>query len=345
MSHRLAAAAGGAALRTLFGLPGPLLEALAGPAPADAPELEADARLLARLGTAMRRMRGAADEPPDAARASFVRETAMISAPVAVAVDAEDRTAAGRPARLYVPHGIAAPSPLLVFFHGGGWVIGSPATHEDSCRLLAHEARVRILSVDYRLAPEHPFPAAAEDAHAAFAWAVEHADELGADPARVAVGGDSAGGNLAAVTARRARDAGGPQPAFQLLIYPGTDFSRPRRRSADVFGRDFLLTTERMDWFEAHYVPDEEMRRHPDASPMLAADLAGLAPAHVATAAADPLLDEGEEYARLLEEAGVPVTVRRHPHLHGFFNMTASPSARRSIAHLAGVLQDALSPR
>jgi acetyl esterase len=335
----------GALVRSLLALPGPVLAALGGRRPAQAAALEPDAWLLAKAGTAARARRGSEEDDPVAARERFEVETATVSARVRVPVRAEHHDAGGRPARLYVPSGLAAPSPLLVFFHGGGWVVGSPASHDASCRLLAHDAGVRVLSVDYRLAPEHPFPAAADDAEAAFLWAVGHAGELGADPDAIAIGGDSAGGNLAAVTARRTRDAGGPQPAFQLLIYPATDFSRPRRASATQFGQGYLLTTDRMDWFEDHYVPDGALKLHPDASPLLADDLAGLAPAHVATAAGDPLRDEGEAYAARLRAAGVPVSVHRHAHLHGFFSMTASPSARRSVAHLAGVLHHALYGR
>jgi acetyl esterase len=335
-------AVGGALLRAILALPDPVLRRLGGRRPPEARDLDAAAWLLARSGTASRDARGE-EQDPVAARERFAVESAMVGARVDVPVDVEARTAAGLPARLYVPRGVGTPSPLLVFFHGGGWVVGSPETHDASCRLLAHEAGVRILSVDYRKAPEHRFPAAVDDAFAAFAWAAEHAAELGADPAAIAVGGDSAGGNLAAVTARRARDAGGAQPKFQLLIYPATDFSRPRRRSASVFGQGYLLTTERMDWFEDHYVPDPADKQHPDASPLLADDLSGLAPAHIATAAADPLHDEGEAYADALRAAGVPVSIQRHPHLHGFFNMTASRSARRAVTHLAGVLAQGLA--
>jgi acetyl esterase len=345
MADRVETAVGGALVRALFALPGPVLRVLAGRPPRAAAELEADAWLLARLGTALRARRGVRDDPPPAAREHFAAETAVISGRIDVPVAVEERTAAGLPARLYVPRGAPAPAPLLVYFHGGGWVIGSPATHDGACRLLAHGAAVRVLSVDYRLAPEHRFPAAADDAFAAFRWAAGNAAALGADPDAIAVGGDSAGGNLAAVTARRARDAGGPQPAFQLLVYPATDFSRPRRPSAALFGQGYLLTTDRMDWFEDHYVPAEEDKRSPDASPLLAENLRGLAPAHVATAAADPLRDEGEAYAARLRKAGVPVSLYRHPHLHGFLNMTASRSARRAVSHVAGVLHHALHAR
>lgn len=339
----LEALAGGTALRALFALPAPAIRALAGPAPAAAPDLDPEAVLLARIATAGARRE---ETDPVRARERFVIETAMVSASAtALPVDVQERTIPGPAgplgALLYTPHGLAAPSPLVVFFHGGGWTVGSPATHDPSCRMLAHDAGVRVLSVDYRLAPEHPFPAAADDAHAAFAWAAEHAAELGADPAAIAVAGDSAGGNLAAVVARRARDAGGPQPAFQALIYPGTDFTGDRPSKA-AFGEGFVLTRTRMDWFEAQYVPDPADKRHPDASPLLAPDLTGLAPAYVATAVADPLRDEGAAYADALRAAGVPVALHEHPHLHGFFSMTALRSGRRGVALVAGAIRQGL---
>ena len=331
-------AVAGALVRALLALPAPLLRLLGGRGRPDG--LEPDAWLLARLGTITR---GTAERTPAEARERFVVETAMITARLPLDVEVTEVQVAGRDARLFVPAGVPSPSPLLVYFHGGGWVVGSPATHDPACRLLADQARVRVLSVDYRKAPEHRFPAGVEDASAAFLWAVEHAAELGADPDAIAVGGDSAGGNLAAVVSRRARDAGGPLPAFQLLIYPATDFSRPRRPSHAEFGSDYLLTIERMDWFEDQYVPDAGDKHHPDASPLLAGDLSGLPPAHIATAVADPLRDEGEEYAAMLRASGVPATVQRHPHLHGFFSITASPSARRAISHVAGALQQGLA--
>jgi acetyl esterase len=258
---------------------------------------------------------------------------------------ATDRTVAGAagplPARLYVPLGAETPGPLLVYFHGGGWVEGSAATHEPSCRLLAHLAGVRVLSVDYRLAPEHPFPAAVDDALAAYRDVRARAAELGADPARLAVGGDSAGGNLAAVTALALRGEA-DAPAFQILIYPGLDMSR-KRPSRLQFGERFVLTEENMTWYEDQYVPDRGRRADPRVSPMLEPDLSGAAPAHVATALADPLRDEGEEYAARLRDAGVPVALYRHPQIHGFFNVTAMRSGLRGLTLIAGALRQGLA--
>jgi len=224
-------------------------------------------------------------------------------------------------ARLYSPVPSGTTRPLLVFLHGGGWVVGDIDTHDQPCRLLARYADVHVLSVDYRLAPEHPFPAAAEDSVAAFAWAVAHAEELGADPARVAVGGDSAGGNLAAVVAQVTRDTGATQPAVQLLIYPGADgsISRP---SKSLFAEGFFLTRKQMDWYWDTSRGDAPST-DPRLSPLLHPDLSGLAPALITTAAFDPLRDEGEAYAAALRAAGGTVVLRRAPGLvHGYFSMT-----------------------
>jgi len=246
-------------------------------------------------------------------------------------------------ARLYVPGEASARGPLLVYFHGGGWVQGSVVSHDPACRLLAHLSGVRILSIDYRLAPEHPFPAGAEDALAAYAQVAECHAELGADPARLALGGDSAGGNLAAVAAQAAHtDRALPPPAFQLLIYPALDMSR-KPDSRRLFGERFLLTEQSMAWYEDQYVPDPGQRADPRVSPLLASELAGLPPAHIATCLADPLRDEGEAYARGLREAGVPVSLQRHPLIHGFFNQSVTRGARLAIASIAGALRQGLA--
>ena len=233
-----------------------------------------------------------------------------------------------------------------MFFHGGGWVIGTRASHDNAFRFLAKHAGVRVLSIEYRLAPEYPFPSATEDALAAFEYAVAKASDLGADPARIAVGGDSAGGNLAAVTAQQTVKRGGPAPAFQLLIYPATDFAR-RYRSRDLFADDLFLTDVHMKWFEGHYVPEGTDLTDPRLSPLLADDLSGLPPALVVTAGFDPLRDEGEAYAEKLREAGVEVAVRRHADLiHGFLNFTGVGSRfREAVAETAGALRQGLSKR
>jgi len=247
-------------------------------------------------------------------------------------------------ARLYVPPAASEPSPLLVYFHGGGWVIGGLDTHDDPCRFLAAHSGVSILSVDYRLAPEHPFPAAAEDAFAAYGWATANAERLGAESGRIGVGGDSAGANLAAAACLTARKAELPPPAMQLLIYPVTE-TAGAARSRRTFGEGFLLTRADMDWFETHYLPPGVDRGDPRVAPLGADDLSGLPPAYVATAGFDPLRDEGEAFARRLREAGVKVALRRHPGLiHTFLNLTAiCPTAREAVLEAAGALRMGLT--
>jgi len=249
------------------------------------------------------------------------------------------------PARLYLPHGAApAPRPLLVYFHGGGWVVGSLDTHDGVCRFLAAHSGAPVLASGYRLAPEHPYPAAVEDAAAAFRWTVEHASELEVDPARIAVGGDSAGGNMATGLCQATRDAGDPAPAMQLLIYPVTD-AYGEQRSREVFGTGFKLTTADIVEFERRYLPDPERASDPLASVLHAPDLSGLPPAYVAIAGFDPLRDEGEAYAARLHAEGVRVALRRHPGLiHTFANMTSfSRSARAAMLEAAGALRMGLS--
>jgi len=242
--------------------------------------------------------------------------------------------------RIYTPGEPSRPGPLLVYFHGGGWVVGDLDTHDSACRFLATEAELPVLSVEYRLAPEHPFPAPVEDAHAAFRWVVENAASLGADPARIGVGGDSAGGNMAAVICCLARDEGERLPAMQLLLYPATDGTR-HRPSRRLFADGFHLTAEDMDWFEARYVPEKDLLDDPRVSVLLTESLSGLPPAYVATAGFDPLRDEGEEYASRLREAGVEVALRRHSALtHSFANMTAvSRTARGAMLEVCGALR------
>jgi acetyl esterase len=220
-----------------------------------------------------------------------------------------------------VPINGSGTEPLLVFFHGGGFVIGDLDTHDGLCRLICRDAGVHVLSIDYRLAPEHKAPAAGEDCYAAYRWALEHAAELGADPARVAVGGDSAGGNLAAVVSLQARNDGVQLPALQLLIYPVVDFNS-ETRSKTLFADGFFLTKRDMDWFQAQYVQGASIdEADPRVAPLLADDLAGLPPALLLTGGFDPLRDEGNQYAAKLAAAGVPVDHRQYGSLvHGFAN-------------------------
>lgn len=246
-------------------------------------------------------------------------------------------------ARLYAPAERRRSGPLLVYFHGGGWVIGDLDTHDSACRFLATEAGLPVLSVEYRLAPENPFPAPVEDAYAAFRWVVENADSLGADVDRIGVGGDSAGANMAAVVCCIARDDGERRPAMQLLLYPATD-GTAKRPSRHLFAEGFHLTTADMEWFEDRYVPEKDLLHDPRVSVLLTEDLSGLPPAYVATAGFDPLRDEGEEYASRLRGAGVEVALRRQSGLtHSFANMTAvSRSARAAMLEACGALRMAL---
>jgi acetyl esterase len=224
-------------------------------------------------------------------------------------------------ARHYLPVNTRGTEPLLVFFHGGGFVLGDLDTHDGLCRLLCRDAGVHVLSIDYRLAPEHKAPAAGQDCYAAYRWALEHAAELGADPARIAVGGDSAGGNLAAVVSQQARNDGVQLPALQLLIYPVVDFNS-ETRSKTLFADGFFLTKKDMDWFQAQYLEDAPIdEADPRVAPLLADDLSGLPPALLLTGGFDPLRDEGNQYAAKLAAAGVPVDHRQYGSLiHGFAN-------------------------
>jgi len=268
------------------------------------------------------------DDDPVASRTQMREMTEGFPGPQ-IHVDVQDIRLPGPAgdiaARHYRPPG-GGDGPLLVFYHGGGWVIGDLDTHDPLCRLTCRDAGIHVLSVDYRLAPEHPAPAAVEDAYAAFTWACEHAGELGATPGRILVGGDSAGGNLAAVVSQRARDdareQGGPTPVLQWLLYPRTDFSA-QTRSISLFARGFLLTKRDMDFFEAQYLRGPDIYpADPRVSPLLAESLSGLAPALIAVAGFDPLRDEGESYAAALQAAGTAVDLRSMGSLtHGFASL------------------------
>ena len=227
-----------------------------------------------------------------------------------------------------------------MFFHGGAWVTGSLTSHDPLCRFLAVHAGVRVLSVGYRLAPEHPFPAAVDDAVAAFAYATEHAADLGADPDAVAVGGDSAGGGLAAVVAHLAVRAGRPAPAFLLLFYPHCDTVN-RSMSRDLFAEGFGLTDADIEWYTDQYLPPGADRGDPRVSIAVADDLSGMPSTYLVTGGFDPLRDEGELLARRLAEAGVDVVLRREPDLmHGFANMLGiSIRCREAVAQAAGALR------
>ncbi len=226
--------------------------------------------------------------------------------------------------RRYRPMG-AKPGllPTLVYYHGGGFVIGNIETHDSTCRRLANKSSCQVISIDYRLAPEHPFPASTDDGVAAFRHIRDNAGSFGADAARIAVGGDSAGGAIAAVVCQTCRDAGEDGPAFQMLIYPATDSSK-ESGSRKEFAEGYFLTKQLMEWFWEAYVPEEDTDLSDiRLSPLLAKDFKGLPPAFVLTAGYDPLRDEGRAYADRLIDAGVKTTYVNYPGtIHGFFSMT-----------------------
>ncbi|MBF6558912.1 MAG: alpha/beta hydrolase [Candidatus Binataceae bacterium] len=256
----------------------------------------------------------------------------------------EDRRISGPtgeiPVRIYTPAG-AAPKGALVYFHGGGWVIGDIATHDDLCRSLAKGGGCVVVSVDYRLAPEHKFPAAPDDCYAATKWVAANAAALGVDAQRIAVGGDSAGGNLAAVVAQMARDKGGPAIAFQLLYYPATDWSKESASQREFTQDGYILSRGDMVWFYDHYMVSDKDRTNPYFSPACAKSLAGLPPALVLTASIDPLRDEGEAYAEALKRAGVAVKAERYDGVcHGFLMMAGKlDAAKRAIAQSCAELR------
>jgi acetyl esterase len=293
---------------------------------------------------------GAAGGPPvsqqsvEEARAGYAL-LAAVAGPPEDPVPTEDRSVPGAggdiPVRVYRGPGEGV-RPLVVYFHGGGWVIGDIASHDTVCHRLASGVGAIVVSADYRRAPEHRFPAAVEDAETVTRWVSAHAAELGGDPARLAVAGDSAGGNLAAVVARRARDAGGPPIAFQLLVYAVTDATCSHASHVEN-GTGYLLEADTMRWFCDHYL-DSADRRHPDVSPLFADDLGSLPPALVITAEFDPLRDEGEAYGERLREAGVPVTVSRYDGMiHGFYGLeSVIPAAATATEETVAALRRAL---
>ena len=248
------------------------------------------------------------------------------------------------PVRIYTPEGTSS-FPILVYFHGGGWTIGTLDSHDGVCRALTNQAQCIVVSVDYRLAPEHKFPAAVEDAYAATVWVAENAASISGDPERIAVGGDSAGGNLAAVVSQMARDKDGPKLVYQLLVYPATDYFIPGTASIRENGEGYFLTYDSMVWFWNHYATSEEDSYNPLMAPLRAKDFHNLPPALVITAEYDPLRDEGEMYAAKLQEAGVTVTSTRYNGMiHGFFSMASlMDQSKVAIAEAAAALRAAFA--
>ncbi len=283
------------------------------------------------------------DMPLADARASYEGMAAVLDmqdVPIGKTEDISIPGPAGDiPARVYTPvAGGGSALPCLVFFHGGGFTIGGLGTHDALCRTFANEASVRVVAVDYRMGPEHRYPAAAEDCYAAAAWVESNSGKLGIDPNAIAVAGDSAGGNLAAVVSLMARAKKGPHIAFQLLIYPTTDMTDAEKwGSRNEFAEGYFLEKETMRWFESQYFGDNDAARSEEtASPLCAKDLSGLPPAYVITAGFDPLRDEGKAYADALNAAGTKAEYINYPGMiHGFFNMQGVLDVARQAVKVA----------
>lgn len=337
----------GFAGRALSRLPASLAVRLSGAPPVVSEGMTLDPHV--QLARAMRRRRnphGLCEPTLEEARARYRRETLIFQwprTPVAAVRDLEIPGGAGQPLRLrhYAPDA-AGQRPLTVYLHGGGFVIGDLETHDEPCRILCRHGRMHVLAVEYRLAPEHPLPAAIDDARAALRWAQDHAAELGADADRIGMGGDSAGANLATVVSLQTRAA--RPPAAQLLIYPPTD-SRTERPCQALYGAGYFLDQADRDAFDAHYlggtgVDGGDWR----VSPLYATDLSGLPPALLVTAGFDLLRDEGEAYGEALEAAGSPVRrLRLEAHGHGFLHMTGiSPGARAAMEEVAAAWREVL---
>lgn len=314
-------------LRALFALPeGWVRRWLGPPVERDGRQLDRHVQLLLALGERSGRMRR---ELAVAPMRRSLRSLSALGMPKFPSIAASDRhiDGPGEPIRVRVYRAPSTPTPApgILYFHGGGWVCGDLDSHDSSCRLLADSSGCVVVAVEYRLAPEHPYPAAVDDAVAAWTWIGEHASELAIEPGRIGVMGDSAGGNLAAVLSLAARDGGLRLPLAQGLIYPALDMEFAAASHVSV-GTGFGLERRTMDWFREQYAPDPSLWREPRISPLHAPDLAGLPPALVVTAGFDPLRDDGDAYAAALARAGVAVEHRRYDDaIHGFFGMGILP--------------------
>ena len=280
------------------------------------------------------------ERTPEDARA-YRAELAALNGPAPQMARVEEHTIE-RPdgsfqVRVLVP--IEPPAGVIVYYHGGGWVVGSIDESDTLGRKLAERTSCAVVLVDYRLAPEHRYPVAVDDSYAALEWTAAHIDEIAGGDVPLFVAGDSAGGNLSAVMAIRARDRNGPKIAMQILVYPVTDanFDRPSYTDPE---NQLFLTRDSMIWFFDHYIPDAARRTEPEASPLHTEDLSGLPPAVVLTAEHDPLRDEGEEYARRLEEAGVEVDLQRHKgQMHAFFALLMLPGSERGMQQVVKAIR------
>jgi acetyl esterase len=316
-----------------------------------------------QMKTLLDQLAGAEAKPfhagsPQDARAAINALVGLVAGPPAKVAKVEDRKIPGPggqiPVRIYTPAAVAtsgsanpagsAPTGALVYFHGGGWVIGDIESHDVLCRSLANGAGCVTVSVDYRLAPEYKFPAAPEDCYAATKWVADNAPALGVDANRIAVGGDSAGGNLAAVVTQMAHDRGGPQIRFQLLIYPATDWAHESASQREFTEDGYILSRADMVWFYGHYMNSDADRTNPYLSPACAKSLAGLPPAFVMTCEVDPLRDEGEAYAEALRKAGVAVKSKRYAGVcHGFLMMAGViDAAKGALAECCTELRNSI---
>jgi len=316
----------GSVARGVMNLPAGMLRVLAGkPVVVDGQTLDVQTQLMLKLQR-MQGLDGLGGGTPAAERRMIDAQSQLMAPGSTQPLAVDDIQVAGAAgpiaARVYRPRACKAAAPALLFYHGGGFVIGSLDSHDGVCRALADRAGCVVISVDYRLAPEHPAPAGVEDSIAAFRDIAGRAAELDIDASRIAVCGDSAGANLATVVAQATRNDK-LKPCFQLLFYPTVDFSRDRE-SVRTFAEGFLLEKKSMDWFRGHYIPDDMSHDDPRVSPIYG-DLAGLAPAHIITGGFDPLRDEGEAYGQALQAAGVTASIARKPSMiHGFLNFAGA---------------------
>ncbi|WP_374573470.1 alpha/beta hydrolase [Phenylobacterium sp.] len=336
-------------LKVLLSLPAPILRLMSGGGVVYQGGRTLDPRLQF-LAAAGRRAPGMQTLSPQEARAASAQALAMMAGKPEPGVGVQSLDIEGPegtiPARAYRPQRQDPEAPLMVYAHFGGGVIGDLDTCDVFCRILARIARCPVLSVDYRLAPEHRFPAGLEDVLAAYRWAREHAEEFGAPPGAVAIGGDSMGGNFAAIVAQEMKRKGEPQPWLQLLIYPAVDVAS-ETASMTTYADAYPLSRTMMDWFMGHYMAPDADPADPRLSPVHERDLSGLAPAIVVTAGFDPLVDQGEAYAIALRAAGVPVVYRCYDKLaHGFTAMTgAIPCADVACREVAGLVREGIEGR